>query len=65
MSEGLSRGSPQLSKGQTCRGLLSASVGPLPALSEPALSLRACRVPCTPALYTRQVGLREVCSACR
>lgn len=61
MSQGLSRGRPQLSKGQTCRGLLSASVGPLHALSEPALSVRAHRVPCTPVLYTCQVGLCEAC----
>lgn len=61
MSQGLSRGSPRFSKGQACCGLTSASVGPLRALSEPALSLRARRVPCTPVLYTWQVGLCEVC----
>lgn len=62
MSQGLSRGNLQLRKRQACLGLISARSGPPARPSEPALSLHAHCVPCTPVLYTRHEGLCEVCA---
>ena len=58
--QGLSRGNPQLRKLQTCLGLMSASGGPPARPSEPARSLHAHCVPCTPVLYMCCEGLCEV-----